>query len=477
MSAHNIEHIIQNPVFEFISQAANQLGTEAYVVGGYVRDYLMGRRLPSDIDVVCIGSGIALAQAFAQITGNQKEVTVFKNFGTAMVRYQGLDVEFVGARKESYRSDSRKPLVEEGTLMDDQLRRDFTINALAVGLNGNIRGKLIDSFGGVQDIENKILKTPQEPSITFSDDPLRMMRAIRFASQLQFEIASETLKGITEKADRINIISVERISEELHKIMLSPKPSTGLALLFKTELLPYFLKEVSDLQGVEEIQGQGHKDNFYHTLQVVDNISENTQNLWLRYAALFHDIGKPASKRFDAEVGWTFHGHEMLGSKMVKKIFNRMKWPLGEPLKYVQKIVSMSSRPIAITNENATDSAGRRLLFDAGEDIDDLMLLCEADITTKNKTKKQKFLENFKQVRFRLKEIEASDHLRNWQPPITGEEIMTTFNLKPSREVGILKEAIKEAILEGLITNNYHDAQAFMMRKASELGLNPQIDT
>ena len=471
MLVFSTDSILEHPVFSLLGNAADALGVEAYVVGGYVRDFIMNRSLPSDIDVVCVGSGIELAQAFAQLIGNTREVSIFKNFGTAMVRYQDMDVEFVGARKESYQSNSRKPFVEEGSLMDDQLRRDFTINALAVGLNGAVKGQLIDSFGGVADIERKTIRTPREPGITFSDDPLRMMRAIRFAAQLHFQIEDNTLKSIEEQADRIQIISVERISEELHKIMLSSKPSVGLALLYKTGLLHHFLKEVADLQGVEEIEGQGHKDNFYHTLQVVDNIAENTDKLWLRYAALFHDIGKPPTKRFDKELGWTFHGHEMLGSKMVKKIFNRMKWPLGEPLKYVQKIVSMSSRPIAITNENATDSAGRRLLFDAGEDIDDLMLMCEADITTRNAAKKQRFLDNFKKVRQKLKEIEEADQLRNWQPPVSGEEIMQTFGLKPSREVGMIKEAIKEAILDGYISNNYEQAREFMYTKARELGV------
>lgn len=465
-----MKDIISHSIFKTIAQAAQQKGLETYVVGGYVRDKILKRKEPKDIDFVTVGSGIELAKEVGKCLGRTK-ISVFKNFGTAQLRYKSLDLEFVGARRESYQRDSRKPIVEDGTLDDDQKRRDFTINALAVSLNTEDYGSLIDPFNGLKDLEDQIIRTPLEPQITYSDDPLRMMRAIRFASQLSFTIEPKSLAAIEETKDRIEIISKERVTDELNKIMLSPKPSVGLRLFYETGLMAYFLPEVVALKGVEEIDGQLHKDNFYHTLQVVDNISLTTDNLWLRYVALFHDIGKPVTKRFLKGQGWTFHNHEFVGGKMVFKIFKRMKMPLGDKLKYVQKIVKMSSRPIAVTDDQATDSAARRLLFDAGDDISDLMLLCEADITTKNQKKKEGFLKNFQHVRARLKEVEEADSIRNFQPPIDGADIMKAFNLGPGKEIGIIKEAIKEAILEGTIKNDHTEALTFMLKKGAELGL------
>lgn len=466
-----MKDILDNKVFKLIGEAADELQMETYVVGGYVRDKILKRKKKSkDIDFVAVGSGIELAKVVAKKLGRSK-IAIFKNFGTAQVKYKDLELEFVGARKESYNRDSRKPIVEDGTLDDDQKRRDFTINAMAVSLNSATYGKLIDPFNGIADLENQIIRTPLDPHITYSDDPLRMMRAIRFASQLGFKIEEKSLSAITETKDRIAIISTERVSDELNKIMLSPKPSVGLRLFYETGLMEYFLPEIIALKGVEEVDGQLHKDNFYHTLQVVNNISETTDNLWLRYAALFHDIGKPVTKRFIKGTGWTFHNHEFIGGKMVFKIFKRMKLPLGDKLKYVQKIVRMSSRPIAVTEEQATDSAARRLLFDAGDDISDLMLLCEADITTQNQKKKARFLENFQTVRQRLKEVEEADSVRNFQPPVDGAEIMEIFNIPPGREIGIIKEYIKEAILEGTIKNNHEEALALAIAKGKELGL------
>ena len=466
-----MKEILDHKVFRIIGEAADELQMDTYVVGGYVRDKIMKRNTQSkDIDFVAVGSGIELAKRVAQKLGRSK-IAIFKNFGTAQVKYKDLELEFVGARKESYSRDSRKPIVEDGTLEDDQKRRDFTINAMAVCLNDEQYGVLLDPFNGVADLENKIIRTPLDAHITYSDDPLRMMRAIRFASQLHFTIEEQSLKAISETKDRIAIISKERVSDELNKIMLSPKPSVGLRLFYETGLMEYFLPEIIALKGVEEVEGQLHKDNFYHTLQVVDNISETTDNLWLRYAALFHDIGKPVTKKFIKGTGWTFHNHEFVGGKMVFKIFKRLKLPLGEKLKYVQKIVRMSSRPIAVTEDQATDSAARRLLFDAGDHINDLMLLCEADITTQNQKKKERFLENFKHVRERLKEVEEADQVRNFQPPVDGAEIMELFNIPPGREIGIIKEFIKEAILEGTIKNNHEEALALAIAKGKELGL------
>lgn len=466
-----MEEILDKKIFKLIGEAADELQMETYVVGGYVRDKLLRRNKESkDIDFVAVGSGITLAKKVAEKLGRSK-ISVFKNFGTAQVKYKELELEFVGARKESYNRDSRKPIVEDGTLDDDQKRRDFTINAMAVCLNADRYGELVDPFNGIADLENQIIRTPLDPHITYSDDPLRMMRAIRFASQLGFKIEEKSLAAISETKDRIAIISTERVSDELNKIMLSPKPSVGLRLFFETGLMEYFLPEIISLKGVEEVDGQLHKDNFYHTLQVVDNISETTDNLWLRYAALFHDIGKPVTKKFIKGTGWTFHNHEFVGAKMVFKVFKRMKLPLGDKLKYVQKIVRMSSRPIAVTEEQATDSAARRLLFDAGDDINDLMLLCEADITTQNQKKKARFLANFQTVRARLKEVEEADQIRNFQPPVDGAEIMKIFNIPPGREIGIIKEFIKEAILEGTIKNNHEEALALALAKGKELGL------
>lgn len=461
---------ISNEAFQYISEAANQTGLETYVIGGYVRDYILNREKSKDIDVVAVGSGIELAEKVAELLPGKPKVQIFKTYGTAMLRHESLEIEFVGARKESYTHDSRNPSVETGTLQDDQNRRDFTINAMAISLMRSDYGRLLDPFDGLQDLENKIIRTPLDPDITFSDDPLRMMRAIRFSSQLNFEIHPESLDSISRNSKRIAIVSKERIVDELNKIMMTDKPSVGLKLLFETGLLPYILPELSDLKGVEQIRGQKHKDNFYHTLQVVDNISAHTDNLWLRWAALLHDIGKAPTKKFDKKVGWTFHGHEYVGSKMVKTIFKRLKMPLNEKMKYVQKIVMMSSRPVVLA-ENVTDSAVRRLIFDAGEDLDDLMTHCEADITTRNKKKEREYLDNFKLVRKKIREVEERDHVRNFQPPISGELIMDTFNLKPCREIGIIKDSIKEAILEGEIANDYDEAYDYMLEKANSLGL------
>jgi len=471
----NFKEAVSADIFNYISQAATTLQLETYVIGGFVRDYLLQRpKEAKDIDIVCLGSGIDLAKEVASLLPKKPKVQIFKTYGTAMLRYNDLEVEFVGARKESYSEESRNPEVSVGTLQDDQNRRDFTINALAISLNTVDFGTLIDPFNGQADLEKGILRTPLEPNITYSDDPLRMMRAIRFATQLHFKIVEKSLKAIKENAERLKIITRERIVEELHKILLSDKPSIGFRLLEETQLLKQILPELIALKGVEEEAGQSHKDNFYHTLQVVDNMAKASDNLWLRWAALLHDIGKAPTKRFDKKLGWTFHGHEFKGSKMVYKIFKRLKMPLNEKLKYVQKIVLMSSRPIVIADD-VTDSAVRRLIFDAGDDLEDLMLHCEADITTKNSKRFKKYMNNFKIVREKIKEVEARDHVRNFQPPISGELIMETFNLRPCREIGTLKEAVKEAILEGKIKNDYDEAYQFMLKKAGNLGLKKKV--
>lgn len=467
----NYTKALDNKIFEIISNAAQELHLECYVIGGFVRDYLLQRDFKKDIDIVAVGSGIDLALKVSELLPNKPKVQVFKNYGTAMLRYKEIDIEFVGARKESYAENSRNPLVEIGTLEDDQNRRDFTINALAISLNSNNYGELIDPFNGLTDLQNKLIKTPLEPHVTYSDDPLRMMRAIRFASQLHFTIEEESLQAIADNKNRIKIISGERIVDELNKILETSKPSIGFLNLYKTGLLDIILPELTALNTVEEIEGHTHKNNFYHTLEVVDNICRHTDDVWLRWAALLHDIGKAPTKRFNKKQGWTFHGHEFLGSKMVKKIFERLHMPLNHKMKFVQKMVMLSSRPIVLSEDIVTDSAVRRLVFDAGEDVDHLMTLCEADITTKNPAKFKMYHNNFDIVRRKIIEVEERDHIRNFQPPISGEEIMTMFNLQPSREIGVLKEAVKEAILEGEIPNEYQAAYDFVLEKAEKMGL------
>lgn len=465
-----IERKLEGKIFDIISEEADKQQVEVYVIGGYVRDIFLNR--PSkDIDVVCVGSGIELAKAVASRLGKRTSLSVFKTYGTAQVKYKDLEVEFVGARKESYRSDSRNPIVEDGTLQDDLNRRDFTINAMAICLNKDRFGELIDPFDGRHDLEDLLIRTPLDPDITFSDDPLRMMRAVRFASQLGFFILPETFDAIARNKERINIISKERISEELNKIILSPRPSIGLELLEKTGLLDIIFPELVALKGAETKEGIGHKDNFGHTLSVLDNLALHTDNLWLRWAALLHDIGKPRSKRFDPKIGWTFHAHEYIGMKMLRSIFQRMKLPLNEKLKYVEKLVSLHMRPIVLADDEVTDSAVRRLLFEAGDDIDDLMLLCEADITSKNPEKVKRFLHNFKVVRRKLKEIEEKDRVRNFQPPIDGFQIMELFDLPAGNWVGELKLAIKNAILDGEIPNEYDAAYAYLLKIAEERGV------
>lgn len=465
---------VSNPIFNNVAEVADEINQETYVVGGFVRDYLLNRGQKKDIDFVTVGNGILLAKELANKLGNTSQVSVFKRFGTAMFKYKDTDLEFVGARKESYSEDSRKPHVEDGTLEDDQKRRDFTINTLAISMNKENFGELIDPFNGVEDLNNKIIKTPLEPNVTYSDDPLRMMRAIRFAAQLDFEIEKKSFQAIIDNAERINIVSFERVMDEFQKIMMTDKPSVGLLLLEQSGLMQHILPELVALKGIEEVEGQKHKDNFYHTLEVVDNISVNTDNVWLRWAALLHDIGKAVTKRFDKNVGWTFHSHEFVGSKMVLKLFRRLKLPLGPQVKYVQKLVMMSSRPIAVVTDDATDSALRRLLFDAGEDFDDLITLCKADITTKNERKQKRFKQNFEVVEQKIKDVEERDKVRNFQPPITGEQIMKIFDIQPGKEIGILKNAIKEAILEGEVENNYNSALEFVINMGKDLNLEPK---
>ena len=460
-------------ILKKVAGAAQELGMETYLVGGFVRDKLLGRDT-KDADFVCVGDGIALAQAVAQKMKPVPKVDYFKNFGTAHIRVDNdFDIEFVGARKESYQSHSRKPEVEPGTIADDQDRRDFTINAMAISLNKENYGKLVDPFNGIKDLEDKIIRTPLEPSQTFSDDPLRMMRGIRFATQLGFTIEETTWQGIIDNADRIKIISQERITDELNKIVAAPIPSVGFDLLYKSGLLQLIFPPMVELAGAEYKDGVGHKDNFYHTLQVLDNLSAKSDDLWLRWAAILHDIAKPATKKFEDGHGWTFHGHEVVGGRMVPKIFTKLKLPQNEKMRFVRKMVELHLRPISLTKENITESAIRRLLFDAGDDFDSLMMLCEADITSKNKQKVKRYLENFQLVRQRCKEVEEKDHVRNWQPPITGELIMETFGLAPSKPVGIIKDALKEAMLDGIILNTFDAAYAFMLQKAKEIGLEP----
>lgn len=466
----NLADKLAHPVFKVIAEAGAELKVETFVVGGFVRDLLLHRPC-KDIDFVCVGSGIELAAAAAKKLNPNINVNFFKNFGTAHFRFEDYDLEFVGARKESYNHDSRKPIVEEGTLQDDQNRRDFTINAMAISLNKSNYGELLAPFNGLQDLDNGIIRTPLDPDITFSDDPLRMMRAIRFATQLNFYIEAETLKAIGRNKDRIKIISQERITDELNKIILAKKPSVGFRLLEETGLLALILPEMQKLKGVETVEDKSHKDNFYHTLQVLDNITFSTTDLWLRWAAILHDIAKPATKRFEEGTGWTFHGHEVVGSRWVPKIFKYLKLPLGNEMKFVQKMVYLHLRPIALTKEEITDSALRRVLFEAGDDIDALMKLCEADITSKNKTKVNRYLQRFENVRQKLKDVEARDSIRNFQPPVSGELIMQTFGIGPSREVGVIKDKIKDAILDGDIRNDFTEAFAMMLTLGNELGL------
>ena len=471
---------LDNPVYQLIGETADRMGVRAFAVGGVVRDYFLGRPC-TDIDIVCLGSGIDLALEVAHTIRPDKQVHVFQNFGTASFNYrQGetvWQIEMVGARKESYRRDSRKPIVEDGTLEDDQNRRDFTINAMAVGLNADNFGVLVDPFGGIRDLDQGIIRTPLDPLLTFSDDPLRMLRAIRFASQLGFSIAPDTFDAIRANTSRLEIVSQERIATELDKILLSPKPSVGLRLLYSSGLLQLILPEIAQLKGVESVDGHAHKDNFYHTLTVVDNVAEKSDDLWLRWAALLHDVGKPATKRYDPKLGWTFHGHEVRGAKMVPRIFRRLKLPMDAKMRYVQKLVQLHLRPIVLAEECVTDSAVRRLLFDASDDIDDLMTLCEADITSKDEAKVRRFMRNFQLVRTKLVELEERDRIRNFQPPVSGQDIMTTFGIGPCREIGTIKDAIKDAILDGLIPNEREAAWQMMIAEAAKLGLTLKNET
>ncbi|MBW7870365.1 MAG: HD domain-containing protein [Flavobacteriia bacterium] len=470
-----LEKAVNHKVFELIGNAAAELNQQTFVVGGYVRDFLLKRGQKKDIDFVTVGSGIELAKKAHSKMKDATKLTVYKRFGTAMYKWQGIELEFVGARKESYSEDSRKPFVENGTLDDDQKRRDFTINALAISVNPENFGQLIDPFDGIGDLKNKIIRTPLDPDVTYSDDPLRMMRAIRFAAQLGFEIEKNSFDSILKNSKRIEIVSKERVMDEFQKIMMTDKPSVGLKLLDDAGLMKFILPELVALKGIEEIEGQTHKDNFYHTLEVVDNISENTDNVWLRWAALLHDIGKAPTKRYVKKIGWTFHTHEFVGSKMVYTLFKRLKLPMGPPMKYVQKIVMLSSRPIALIDENVTDSALRRLLYDAGDDFEDLFVLCKADITTKNEKKQQRFKKNFILVEQKIREVEERDRIRNFQPPVSGEEIMNIFGLAPGKEIGIIKNAIKEAILEGEIKNDRESALNYMFELGKKLYLTPKL--
>jgi putative nucleotidyltransferase with HDIG domain len=472
----NYKKALHHPVFKIISQSTKELNLDSYVIGGFVRDFILKRGTHKDIDIVTIGSGIELAKQVAKNLPKKPKIQIFKTYGTAMLRYDDIDIEFVGARKESYNEDSRNPIVENGTLEDDQNRRDFTINAFALDLSEENFGNLLDPFNGLQDLENKIIRTPLNPDITYSDDPLRMMRAIRFATQLNFTIEKESLDAISRNNQRIEIITNERIVVELNKILESKTPSIGFLLLEKTKLLKHILPELTALKGIDDIEGQRHKDNFYHTLEVVDNISKHTGDVWLRWAALLHDIGKAPTKKFSKKVGWTFHAHEFEGSKMVYQLFKRLKMPLNEKMKFVQKLVFMSSRPIVLA-QDVTDSAVRRLVFDAGDYVDDLMTLCEADITTKNPNKFKKYHNNFKVVRNKIIEVEARDHVRNFQPPISGSDIIKTFNIKPSREIGIIKEKIKEAILDGVIPNEHEAAFQLMLKEGEKLGLSTKLQS
>tara|TARA_B100001741_G_scaffold29377_1_gene21056 strand:+ start:1063 stop:2481 length:1419 start_codon:yes stop_codon:yes gene_type:complete len=463
---------LNKPIFKTVSEIADSLNYPTFVVGGWVRDLLLERkREVDDIDFVCIGSGITLAENIAEELGNSATLKIFKNFGTAMISFKGENYEFVGARKESYRRDSRKPIVEDGTLEDDQNRRDFTINAMAIQLNSENFGNFLDPFNGKEDLKNKIIKTPLDPNSTFSDDPLRMMRAIRFANQLNFNIENKTLKAIKNNAERLEIISKERITDELNKIIMCDKPSNGFKLLFNTNLLHQFFNEMCKLQGVEKINNHSHKDNFFHTLEVLDNICKNSDDLWLRWAAILHDIAKPQTKKYEEGIGWTFHAHEFIGSKMVKGIFKKLKLPLNHKMEFVKKMVALHLRPIVLAQDIVTDSAVRRLLFDAGDDIDKLMMLCDADITSKNPNKVKKYLANFKLVRKKLKEVEEKDRIRNFQPPVDGNEIMQLFKIESGKQIGDLKKLIKDAILDGLVQNNKQDALIFLEKKATELNI------